>query len=149
MYSAEPVDALAELAVAQLSGQGFAFYDAAPASGVSVQVGARQVPTTSDEVTIAVFVQGGGLSFPLKQKEQVGFAVNVDARTRQRSLDASRAIYGVLHDRHAFVVSGTRADFKVLWVRSTSGPPQMLGNGPGEEQRWLSTVNYDALIVLQ
>lgn len=141
-HSTEFIDAVAEHTARHLSGQGFAMY---ATSGVSVQLGTRRA--IEGAAAIAVFTAAGGAAFPRNQKEQYGFVVNVDAKTREDSLNTSRLIFDELHDTIAMVISGSAATFEVLWLRSTSGPPQELGNGPGDEQRWLSTVNYDALLV--
>lgn len=142
MKSGEFVDALVDV----LSGEGIGGrYDVA--SGLSLQVATRRVVGNAE--AIAVFTPiGGPAPAPRDEWEQYGFQVLVDAETAQLALDHARVLYERMHAGFdATCVSGEAASFEVLWVRSITGPPQVLGNGPGSEERWLVTTNYSAFIV--
>lgn len=109
------------------------------ASGVSIQNGMRR-ETGAD--TVALFRQTGGAGLPFDTSEGYGFQVLVDSETPEDARSASRAIYNLLHDRRAEVVSG----FSVLWVRGVA-PPQDVGPGPGTSERFAVSTNYEARIL--
>jgi hypothetical protein len=107
-------------------------------SGVSMQDGLRK---QTGAPTIALFNQAGGTSFAQDQMESYGFQVLVDSDTPSGARTAARDIYDHLHETVA-AYSGF-GDYEVLWLRGIA-PPQDLGPGPGEADRFTVSTNYVA-----
>lgn len=110
-------------------------------SGTSIQVNYRR---DTGAPHVVLLRESGGLSFPWNTKEQLGIQVLVDSNDLVSGQTIARTIYNQFHERTAEVLSG----HKLLWLRSTSGPPQAIPLGPAAEAgRFTYSVNFDALIV--
>lgn len=110
-------------------------------SGVSIQINYRRDLGTDHVVLLR---ETGGVSHPWAAKENLGVQVLVDSVDLMSGQSISRSIYDQFHDRHAETLSGHR----MLYLRSTSGPPMALPLGPSSTSpgRYTFSVNFDALI---
>jgi len=108
---------------------------------VSVQDGYRR-DFDPEPAVVAVFRGGGGAGLPFDTSEDYGMQVLVDATTVSGARAVSRQIYNLLHNRLAQVVGG----FSVLWLRGVA-PPQDLGPGPSDSERFTVTANYTARLL--
>lgn len=120
-------------------------------SGVALQDGLRRAPGDlpgSAPDTIALFRGTGGETIvgatpgPTSTSEDYALQVLVDSETVSGARATARAIYDLLHDVRASVISGV----SVLWIHGVT-PPQDLGTGPGSEERFLVTCNYTARLL--
>ena len=131
---AEFIDAVADDLVASGIGVRYA------TSGVSIQVNHRR---SIDAPHVVLLNQTGGQSFPWAFKEQQGIQVLVDSVDLVSGRDIARRVYDQLHER---IATDTFSGFEVLWMRSTSGPPQVVPQS-GRPERFFFSVNFDALLV--
>lgn len=145
--SGEFVDAVADLLVA--SGLGTGRYST---SGTSIQVNLRR--DFGVDLTYVLLSQTGGQSFPFALREHQNLQVLVDAPTVSGARAKAREIYDFLHDRAAFAitlagVSGADAGHRIMWLRSTTGPPQAIPIGPGggEADRYQFSTNFEAFLL--
>ncbi len=108
-------------------------------SGVALQNGMRR---DTPAQTVALFLAQGGEGLPFDTSEGSGFQVLVDSETVSGARATARDIYNLLHDRRAEVISGV----SILWLRGVA-PPQDVGPGPGDSERFTVSTNYDARIL--
>lgn len=110
-------------------------------SGVSIQVNLRR---ETGAPHIVLLRETGGISYPWDAKENLGIQVVVDSTDLVSGQTIARNIYEQFHDRVAETISGHR----MLYLRSTSGPPMALPLGPASDTpgRYTFSVNFDALI---
>ena len=136
---AEFVDALADELVA--SGVGARYSD----SGSSIQVNLRRELGQDHTILLR---QTGGLADPWSsadqgRTEQYAVQVLVDSIDLVSGQVLARQVFNQFHGRKAETISG----HQVLWLRSTSGPPQALPLGPtGQAGRYQFSVNFDAVL---
>ena len=129
------ISALADDLVASGIGERYA------TSGISVQVNYRR---DTGAPHVVLLRETGGSSHPWAAKENLGIQVVVDSTDIVSGQSISRDIYEQFHDRHAETISGHR----MIYLRSTTGPPMALPLGPATNTpgRFTFSVNFDALI---
>lgn len=110
-------------------------------SGVSIQVNYRRDTGAPHTVYLR---ETGGVSYPWASKENIGIQVLVESNDVVSAQTIARDVYDQFHDRHAETLSGHR----MLYLRSTSGPPTAipLGLNALNPERFTFSVNFDALI---
>lgn len=110
-------------------------------SGISIQVNYRR---DTGAPHVVLLRETGGISYPWVAKENIGIQVVVDSTDIVSGQSISRAILEQFHDRHAETISGHR----MIYLRSTTGPPMALPLGPATNTpgRFTFSVNFDALI---
>jgi hypothetical protein len=109
-------------------------------SGTSIQVRSRR-DTGADQVIL--LRPTGGLEFERKTTETYAIQCLAESATASGANVLARQVWTDLHDITREVISG----FNVLWMRALA-PPQDLGAGPGDQERFLFTVNFDARLIL-
>jgi hypothetical protein len=110
-------------------------------TGVSLQDGYRRDFDPSPD-TVAVFRQSGGASVIHDYTEDYALQVLVDSKTVSGARTVARSIYNLLHERDAENIGGVN----VLWLRGVA-PPQDLGPGPAEGERFTVSVNFTARLL--
>ena len=131
---AEFVDAMADELVASGVGARYA------KTGTSIQVNLRRALGQNHTILLR---QTGGLAFPWDGKEQYAVQILVDSDDLVSGQVLARTVFDQFHNRTAETISG----HDVLWLRSTSGPPQALPIGPaGEAGHYQFSVNFDAML---
>ena len=110
-------------------------------SGISIQVNYRR---DTGAPHVVLLRETGGSSHAWDAKENLGIQVIVDSTDVVSGQSISRDIYEQFHDRHAETISGHR----MIYLRSTTGPPMALPLGPASSTpgRFTFSVNFDALI---
>lgn len=110
-------------------------------SGVSIQVNFRR---ETGAPHIVLLRETGGTSWPWAAKENLGVQVVVDSTDLISGQTLARNVYDQFHDRVSETISGHR----MLYLRSTSGPPMALPLGPATDTpgRYTFSANFDALI---
>ena len=113
-------------------------------SGISLQDGYRRGAPEDGGISgaVALLRQTAGVNFPRDDSYQVGIQILVDAETVSGARAASQTIYNFLHEKTT-VCFGT---FRVLWMRANTRP-QDLGDGPGGNERYQVSTNYNAHII--
>lgn len=145
--SGEFIDAIADWLVA--SGLGTGRYST---SGVSIQINVRR--DFGVGVQYVLLTQQGGTGFPFALREHQVFQILVDGPTVSGARAKAREIFDFLHDRVATAitvagVSGLSEAHRIMWMRSTSGPPQAIPIGPGggESDRYQFSTNFEAFLL--
>jgi hypothetical protein len=110
-------------------------------TGVSIQDGFRRDFSPSPE-TVVLFRGGGGEGLPFDTSEEYAIQVLVDSATVSGARAVARQVYNQLHDRRAENIGG----FGVLWLRGVA-PPQDLGPGPADRERFTVTANFTARLL--
>lgn len=110
-------------------------------SGISMQDGYRRSFDPEPAVT-AVFRQSGGAGLPFDTSEEYALQVLVDATTVSGARTVARQIYNLLHNRLATIIGG----YSVLWLRGVA-PPQDLGPGPADRERFTVSANFTARLL--
>jgi len=110
-------------------------------SGISIQVHYRR---DTGAPHVVLLRETGGITHPWAAKENLGVQVVVDSTDVISGQSIARSIHEQFHDRHAETISGHR----MIYLRSTTGPPMALPLGPASNTpgRFTFSVNFDALI---
>lgn len=130
---------LVDVVIAECVASGIGTRYSESVSGVALQNGMRRDTVAP---TVALFLQAGGEGLPFDTSENAGFQVLVDSETVSGARAVARDIYNLLHDRTAEVISGV----SILWLRGVA-PPQDVGPGPGDSERFVVSTNYDARVL--
>jgi len=97
--------------------------------------------------TVIMVRQSGGLTFPHAAKELQTVQVLVDSATISGARTKAREVHDALHELLMYTFSGGH---HAMWIRSTTLPQAVpMLSALGLKERFLFSVNFQALLVLQ